>query len=77
MAYFQLSLKIQHCKINKVTKLVMSKCLRLGLEEKKTLDHELKILSVVIQKGNARLLVGRQIFTANEENIPDVNVLNY
>ena len=49
--------------------------LRLGLEEKKTLDQEMKMLSVVIQKGNASMLVGRQIFPANEVNIPDVNVL--
>ena len=50
-------------------------CLRLGLEEKKTLDQEMKILSVVIQKGNAAMLVSRQIFPTNEVNIPDVNVL--
>ena len=31
--------------------------------------------SVVIQKGNARMLVGRQIFPVNEENIQDINVL--
>ena len=40
-----------------------------------TLDQEMKILSVVIQKGNAHMLVGRQSFLANEEIIPDVNVL--
>ena len=62
--------------VTEISKLVKSKCLRLGLEEKKTLDQEMKILSVVIQKGNARMLVGRQTFPANEESIPDVNVLN-
>ena len=31
--------------------------------------------SVVIQKWNARMLVGRQIFPVNEENIQDINVL--
>ena len=46
-----------------------------GKEDLVVLDQKMKILSVVIQKGNARLLVGRQIFPANEENIPDVNVL--
>ena len=61
--------------VTEISKLVKSKCLRLGLEEKKTLDQEMKMLSVVIQKGNASMLVGRQIFPANEVNIPDVNVL--
>ena len=51
-----------------------SKCLRLHLEEKKTLDQEMKILSVVIQKGNARMLVGRQTFPPNEEIIPEINM---
>ena len=31
--------------------------------------------SVVIQKWNALMLVGRQIFPVNEENIQDINVL--
>ena len=61
--------------VTEISRLVKSKCLRLGLEEKKTLDQEMKMLSVVIQKGNASMLVGRQIFPANEVNIPDVNVL--
>ena len=61
--------------VTEISKLVKSKCLRIGLEEKKTLDQEMKILSVVIQKGNAHMLVGRQSFLANEEIIPDVNVL--
>ena len=61
--------------VTEISRLVKSKCLRLGLEEKKTLDQEMKMLSVVIQKGNAGMLVGRQIFPANEVNIPDVNVL--
>ena len=39
------------------------------------MDQEFKMLSVVIQKGNARMLVGRQIYPANEEIIPDINVL--
>ena len=56
-----------------ISKIVKSKCLRLGLEEKKTLDQEMKILSVVIQKGNARVLVGRQVFPHNEENLPEDN----
>ena len=60
--------------VTEISKLVKSKCLRLGLDEKKTLDQEMKILSVVIQKGNAAMLVGRQIFPTNEVNIPDVNV---
>ena len=42
---------------------------------KEDLDQEMKILSVVIQKGNAAMLVSRQIFPTNEVNIPDVNVL--
>ena len=54
-----------------LSKLVKSKCLRLGLEEKKTMDQEMKMLSVMIQKGNARMLVGRQTFPAHE----DINVL--
>ena len=61
--------------VTEISKLVKSKCLRIGLEEKMTLDQEMKILSVVIQKGNAHMLVGRQSFLANEEIIPDVNVL--
>ena len=43
-------------------------------EEKKTLDQEMKILSVVIQKGNARMLVSRQTFPSHEEIIPDINM---
>ena len=54
--------------VTELSKLVKSKCLRLGLDEKKTMDQEMKILSVVIQKGNAAMLVGRQIFPANEDN---------
>ena len=61
--------------VTEISKLVKSKCLRIGLEEKMTLDQEMKILSVVIQKGNAHMLVGRQSFLANEEIIPDFNVL--
>ena len=60
--------------VTEISKLVKSKCLRLGLEEKKTLDQEMKILSVVIQKGNARMLVSRQTFPSHEEIIPDINM---
>ena len=60
--------------VTEISRLVKSKCLRLGLEEKKTLDQEFKMLSVVIQKGNARMLIGRQTFPSNEEIIPDINV---
>ena len=55
-----------------ISKIVKSKCLRLGLEEKKTLDQEMKILSVVIQKGNSRMLIGRQTFPSNEVDIQNV-----
>ena len=55
-----------------ISKLVRSKCLRLGLEEKKTLDQEFKTLSVVIQKANSRMLTARQIFPSNEVDIPNV-----
>ena len=56
-----------------ISKLVKSKCLRLGLEEKKTLDQEFKMLSVVIQKANSRMLISRQIFPSNEVDIPNPN----
>ena len=55
--------------VTEISKLVKSKCLRLGLEEKKTLDQEFKMLSVVIQKGNSRMLTARQTFPSNEVDI--------
>ena len=59
--------------VTEISKLVKSKCLRLGLEEKKTLDQEFKMLSVVIQKANSRMLISRQIFPSNEVDIPNPN----
>ena len=61
-------------KIAKIAKIARDKAIRADLDINKTVSSTFKMLSVLLQRGNAQLLLNRCIIL--NEPVPDVDIQN-